>query len=40
MTLLTFSVFQLLDVADCPSGADVKPVTVNEVSQDVLGVEG
>lgn len=29
-----------MDVAGCISGADVDPVSVDEVLQDVFGVEG
>lgn len=37
--LLTLHVLQLLDVAGCISGADVDLVSVDEVLQDVFGVE-
>lgn len=36
----TFCVFQLLEVADCIPGVDVKAMAVSEVSQDMFGVEG
>lgn len=39
VTSLTLCILQLLDVADYISGADVAPVTVAEVSQDVFGVK-
>lgn len=36
----TFCVFQLLEVADCIPGVDVKTMAVTEVFQDMFGMEG
>lgn len=40
MVACTFCVFQLLEVADCIPGADVKSMAVPEVFQDMFGMEG
>lgn len=40
MDYWTFCVFQLLEVADCIPGVDVKAMAVSEVFQDMFGVEG